>query len=161
MGRPPRTDLLGRRFGRLIALEYIIGKRWRCRCDCGNELTVMTCHLRRGDTNSCGCLQKELLSKRRKTHGHSHGTAEYAAWHHMKQRCEDVNHPAYKNYGARGITVCERWRKDFTAFLADMGLKPHPRLTLERVNNEKGYSPENCTWATYYQQIHNRRVSKS
>lgn len=77
----------------------------------------------------------------------------------MLQRCTSPTHPAWKNYGGRGITVCERWRRDFAAFFADMGVRPEG-LTLERVDNERGYSPENCTWATYAAQLKNRRPSR-
>lgn len=164
-GRPP-ADISGQRFGRLLVVERLpvipgMRAKWHCLCDCGKDTTTTITHLRRGRTQSCGCLMRERLSEAKKTHGHSWPvyTAEYAAWSHMKQRCTNPNTKSYWAYGGRGITVCERWLK-FENFLTDMGLKPHPNLTLERVNNDDGYSPENCRWATYADQLNNRRPSQ-
>lgn len=101
---------------------------------------------------------------RKRIHGHSfvnkRPTQEYMAWNSMKQRCYNVRTKCFKNYGARGIIVCDEWRCDFTAFLRDMGPRPSPRHSLERVNNDGNYEPSNCTWATWQTQIRNMRATK-
>ena len=94
-----------------------------------------------------------------KTHGGT-GTPEYEAWRHMVRRCENMKHPAYKYYGARGIHVCERWRDDFLVFLADMGLRPSSDYSLDRIDNQRGYGPDNCRWATSIEQQNNRRNNR-
>ena len=162
VGRPPQ-DLTGQRFGKLVCIErlpVIPGKkaRWKCLCDCGKETSTIVRNLRQELTKSCGCIQQ---ARRASGWNRDHGmwlSVEYAAWHHMKQRCNDINHPAYHNYGGRGIKVCERWQNDFSAFLSDMGQRPSPKLSLERKDNDGPYSPGNCIWATRSQQGKNRRA---
>jgi len=157
-------DLTGARFGRLFVLGYI-GKSshrasmWLCRCDCGKEKVIVGKSLRNKETASCGCLHKDQLSERLKTHGLSH-TSEYRIWHGMIRRCEDEKHAAYKYYGGRGISVCKRW-KSFENFYDDMGARPSNKYTIERVNNNKGYNFGNCMWATRTEQQRNKRIQSN
>jgi hypothetical protein len=149
-------DLTGHRFGRLVAKTLVRGKsalQWRCQCDCGMIVDIFGGALRRGDTLSCGCLKREVAT----THGMT-GTTTYWAWQSMMQRCYNPKNAWYSRYGGRGINVCERWHK-LENFVSDMGTRP-PKLTLERINNELGYSKSNCKWATWTEQARNRSSVK-
>lgn len=158
-------DITNQRFGRLTAKEYAFtdkGKSstWRCLCDCGKETLVVLTSLKNGNTQSCGCLRIERTKAKVAKHKKSH-SPEYHAWGNMIQRCENKNHPEYKNYGGRGIVVCKEWRSSFERFFEDMGEKPSPKFSLDRINNEKGYFKENCRWTDASTQATNQREKEN
>lgn len=153
-------DLTGKKFGRLTVLEKIskLGDSsvlYRCKCTCGNECTVYGQNLRRGDTRSCGCLKKELLVARCKTHGMSN-TRIYNIWRHMIGRCYDENNIAYYKYGAKGITVCSEWHVfgPFVKWAKEHGYTDD--LSIDRIDNTKNYTPDNCKWSTVKEQARNK-----
>lgn len=153
-------DLMQHRFGRLVVLR-LIGRKssatwWLCRCDCGKETPCRAGDLRNGHTQSCGCLLRDVLTVIKKKHGLKGRIPEYYVWQGMWQRCTNPRHTGYKNYGGRGIKVCERWRS-FASFLDDMGRRPHDKLTIERVDNWGNYEPTNCVWDTRKAQAANSR----
>lgn len=166
---PRLIDLSGKVFGRLTVIredgrDKHGQKLWLCKCECGNETHVRTGNLRSGGTSSCGCLASELSSNRMKKRLIKHGrtnTPEYKTWQSMKSRCYNPKFPYYSDYGGRGIEVCNRWNESFKNFLDDMGEKPTPDYTIERIDNDKGYFPDNCVWASKTAQSRNQRVRKT
>lgn len=162
-----RQSLVGLRSGRLTVIR--IGEvhgykaKWLCRCECGNTALVWSYSLRSGRTKSCGCLKDELSAERSLVHGHTgRGTrsSEYNSWDGMNQRCHNTKNPSYRKYGGRGIRVCARWRASFANFIADMGRKPSPQHSIDRIDNDGNYEPGNCRWATLSQQNSNMQRSK-
>lgn len=161
-------DLAGQMFGRLTVVD-IFERRcyansspkiiWLCRCSCGVIVRCPSAHLANGNTRSCGCLKLDKLFERSTTHGKTR-TPEYRSWNAMLNRCYNRNGQAYRNYGGRGIIVCDRWRDSFVNFLADMGMRPSKAYTIEREDNDGNYEPGNCSWQTKKVQANNRRTNR-
>jgi len=158
---------IGDRCGRWVVLKFSRYDKWKnrhleCVCDCGTKRVVNGSTLRDGTSRSCGCLQREVAKYiggiQHITHGcgsKKNRAPEYRAWDSMKARCYNEKTKNFRRYGGRGIKVCVRWRGSFENFLNDMGRKPSPNHSIDRINNDGNYEPGNCRWATKSQQMNN------
>lgn len=162
-------DLTGQKIGRLTVIERSENNKhgqttYFCKCDCGETKVVCGHSLRKGTTQSCGCLNVEVVKKMRTKHGYAPWNGKkpaiYTIWKGMRQRCNNPNHPKYKDYGGRGIKVCDRWQNSFEAFLEDMGERPSLKHSIDRKDVDGDYEPSNCRWALPDTQARNVRVSK-
>lgn len=165
---PGFIDLAGQTYGRLLVIDRAPNRgtrvAWNCQCQCGTLVTVQASKLRYGHTQSCGCLQRERSSSCNLKHGHSNypnggrGSKEYNTWGLMLRRCRKETCADFPLYGGRGINVCDRW-DSFENFLADMGPAPTPNHSIDRLDVNADYSPENCRWATAKEQGRNKRTN--
>lgn len=157
-------DLTGKRFGKLVAMNRIYDPvkkitLWECKCDCGNIAIVRANRLKHGRTKSCGCLRKDSNVLLKTTHGMSYSHL-YNTWHSIKGRCYNKNYRNYHYYGARGISMCEEWKNSFEAFSEWSYSNGYEEgLSIDRINNDGNYCPENCRWVSLEEQNNNRRVS--
>ena len=169
-----RSDLKGKKFGSLLVVEFSHVKRhtyWVCRCDCGKEKIIRGSKVTSGEIKSCGCLLTKLNKQRsgEKSFNFKHGFAvrskksprEYNSWRTMIQRCTNPSATGYENYGGRGIKICKQWLGEdgFKCFLIDMGRRPR-NTTLDRIENNGDYEPNNCKWSTHLEQTRNRRITQ-
>lgn len=168
-------DLTGQKFGKLTVIKRVENTkrgaaRWLCICECGNKTVVIGDELRKGTAQSCGCHAKEIaretarkhVAGKNKTHDKT-GTLIYKEWTEMKRRCFNKTDTSYKNYRKRGITVCDRWRDSFETFYEDVSKLPHfgeQSYTLNRIDNNGNYEPNNVEWATPKEQANNRRTTR-
>lgn len=163
-------DLVGQRFGRLVVTERVGSDQfkramWKCQCDCGKIRVIYGFNLTQGRTKSCGCLKVQQTILRNTVHG-KRKSRLYTTWQNMKKRCSNPNVHNYHRYGGRGITVCDEWRDDFQAFyewaMAN-GYEenaPYGQCTIDRIDNDNGYSPDNCRWVDMKVQRHNQSNNK-
>lgn len=156
------VDLTGRHFGRLTVMERSKNNKhncvtWLCRCECGKTIVTRGDSLNSGRTLSCGCLSAEKTAQRNYKHG-GIKTRLYHIWSAMIERCHNPNHKSYKNYGGRGVTVCDSWRTNFAIFQTWALVNGYrDGLTIDRINNNNSYNPDNCRWITHKDQQYNKR----
>lgn len=159
-------DLTGQKFGRLTVIERAENKHnnsaWLCKCECGALCVVQSCSLRSGRTKSCGCFQKEQITKILEIHGQAKGnhTRLYNIYHGIKKRCYKKDEKSFNRYGGKGITMCNEWLNDFQSFYDwAMSNGYADNLTIDRIDNSKGYFPDNCRWVTY--KVQNNNTSRN
>lgn len=159
----PVINIAGHTFHRFTAISFVEKKRgnafWLCKCVCGQSRVVAYHKLVTGHSKSCGCLKVEQFRARFRKHG-QRWSVEWSTWRNIKTRCTNPKTWNWKNYGGRGITICDRWKNSFADFLADMGPRPSGEYSIDRIDNSRGYEPGNCRWADSKTQRANRRDSK-
>jgi len=152
-------NLVGCKFERWTVVDYAVRNKfgfamWKCQCECGTINIVCENTLIRGKSKSCGCIAKEVHSARGRHH-ESHNNSTYSSWIHMNSRCNNPNSNGYNNYGGRGIKICDRW-KIYENFRDDMGEKPGSEYSIDRIDNDGNYEPDNCRWSTFKEQMNNQ-----
>ncbi len=160
-----RLDIKGRTFGKLTVVDFAYTNKhkksmWLCKCECGKEVVVLGAHLLDGHTQSCGCFKKEASALRLRTHGKKK-TRIYNTWLQMKARCTNPKARDFENYGGRGITICAEWRNDFQTFYDwAMANGYADNLTIDRINVNGNYEPDNCRWVSIQEQQNNKRTNR-